>query len=67
MEKDLSTKKYAEKLGISARRVTKLCKDGRVPGAYKVSGVWLIPSNAKDRRRRTGRPMRCKTNVGVDM
>lgn len=37
----------AEKWGISARRVQKLCEVGRIPGAVKFSRVWLIPKDAE--------------------
>jgi DNA (cytosine-5)-methyltransferase 1 len=31
---------------VSARRVQVLCKEGRIEGAFKQSGVWLIPKEA---------------------
>jgi len=37
----------AEKWGISARRVQKLCEDNRIPGAVKFSRVWLIPKDTE--------------------
>ncbi len=43
----LSTSEVAEKWDISRRRVTVLCDEGRVKGAIRKSGVWLIPSRAK--------------------
>ena len=45
--------------GITDRAVTMLCKNGKIPGAHKENGVWVIPSDAKrpaDRRRRSGLP-----------
>lgn len=45
--------------GITDRAVTMLCKNGKIPGARKENGVWVIPSDAKrpaDRRRRSGLP-----------
>lgn len=36
----------AEKWGISKRRVQILCLEGRVDGAVKHSGVWVIPKDA---------------------
>ena len=42
----LSTAEVANKWGITARRVQRLCKEGRVEGAvYK--GICLIPDDAK--------------------
>ena len=43
----LTTDETAEKWGISARRVTTLCKDNRITGAVRKSGVWLIPDDAE--------------------
>ena len=44
---DLLTAKQAiEKWGISARRVTRLCEEGRIEGAAKIAGVWLMPADA---------------------
>ena len=44
----MTIQQAAEKWGLTSRRVSKLCQDGRVPGAYKPAGsFWLIPSNAK--------------------
>lgn len=37
----------AKKWGISKRRVTILCKAGRVKGATIVGNMWLIPKYAK--------------------
>ena len=43
----ISCAEAAEKWGISARRVQKLCEDNRIPGAVKFSRVRLIPKNAE--------------------
>lgn len=43
----ISCAEAAEKWGISARRVQKLCEDNRIPGAVKFSHVWLIPKDAE--------------------
>ena len=50
----LSAKETAEKWNISRRRVQKLCVEGRIPGAFKLSDVWVIPKDAEkpaDRRK----------------
>lgn len=39
----LTSKEIAQKWDISSRRVTTLCKDGRIGGAIQKGGVWLIP------------------------
>ena len=33
--------------GISERRVTMLCRNGRIEGALKENGIWCIPNNIK--------------------
>jgi len=43
----ISVNDAAEKFDISKRRVQILCEQGRIEGASRVSGVWLIPSEAK--------------------
>ena len=43
----ISCAEAAEKCGISARRVQKLCEDNRIPSAVKFSRVWLIPKDAE--------------------
>lgn len=37
----------AEEWGITRRRVSKLCQDGRVEGAMLRGHTWLIPDTAK--------------------
>ena len=55
---DMMTVKEAAKLwNISERRITVLCKEGRIDGAMKRGGSWLIPADAKkpgDNRVKTG-------------
>lgn len=43
----ISAAEMAKNWGISKRRVTILCKEGRVQGAAIVGNMWLIPKNAK--------------------
>lgn len=44
----MSVNQAAEKWGISPRRVSRLCLEGRIPGAYKpASRFWIIPASAK--------------------
>ena len=42
----LTSSEIAEKWGISSRRVTILCNEGRITGAIMKGNIWLIPSNA---------------------
>lgn len=54
----LTVKEIAQKWGISGRRVTLLCNEGRIEGAERKGLMWLIPENAKkpeDRRYRKKR------------
>ena len=53
----LTVKDASAQWGISIRRVTALCEHGRIEGAIKASGVWILPANAKkpkDARARGG-------------
>ena len=43
----MSVSAAAEKFNISKRRVQTLCEQGRIEGANRMSGVWLIPTNAQ--------------------
>lgn len=55
----ISVSDAAEKFNISKRRVQLLCEQGRIEGANKISGVWLIPANAQkptDARRKSKVP-----------
>ena len=50
-------KEAAARWRLTERRVASMCKDGRIPGAYKEGGTWYIPADAEkpiDRRVRTG-------------
>lgn len=51
----ISTKEAAALLGISDRRVRVLCEEGRIQGAERVGGSWVLPDKpqviAVDRRR----------------
>ena len=40
----LTSIETAEKWGISSRRVTVLCNEGRVEGAVLKGNTWLIPA-----------------------
>lgn len=43
----LTTSQTAEKWNISRRRVSTLCKEGRVEGSVLIGNTWLIPKQAK--------------------
>lgn len=39
----ISARQAAEAVGVSMRRIQQLAGAGRIPGAQRVAGVWLIP------------------------
>ncbi len=41
----MTLKEAAEKWGVTPRRVNYYCAGGRIHGAVKMAGVWLIPNN----------------------
>lgn len=41
----ISLKDAAEKLGVTERRLRVLCAEGRVIGAKKIGGSWILPSS----------------------
>ena len=43
----LTTTQMAEKWEISRRRVTTLCREGRIEGAILRGNTWLIPDDAQ--------------------
>ena len=43
----MTLKEASEKWGISSRQVNYYCVEGRIPGAVKIAGVWLIPKDAE--------------------
>ena len=43
----LTTSEMAKKWGISRRRVTTLCAQGRIESAILKGNTWLIPENAE--------------------
>lgn len=46
MAKFMTTKEASEKWDITERRINVLCKEGRIPGAYKENKRWVIPGDA---------------------
>ncbi len=46
MVKFMTTKEASEKWDITERRINVLCKEGRIPGAYKENKRWIIPADA---------------------
>ena len=64
----LTVKEVSLIWGISVRRINVLCNQGRILGAKKIAGVWLLPKDAKkpmDARVKSGeyRDWRNKSNM----
>ena len=54
----LTSVEMSEKWGITSRRISVLCSEGRIEGVIKKGKTWLIPSDAEkpvDARIRTGK------------
>lgn len=43
----LTTTEMAEKWNVSRRRVTTLCREGRIEGAILRGNTWLIPEDTR--------------------
>ena len=54
----LTIKEASLMWGISVRRITVLCNEGRIAGAKKIAGAWFLPKDAekpKDARIKSGK------------
>ena len=58
LEKGLSTKETAERLGVGVQRVHQFLKENRLPGSYKHGRDWVIPESALEnvKDRKPGKP-----------
>ena len=43
----MTLKEAAEKWCVRPRSVNYYCAGGRIPGAVKMAGIWLIPKDAE--------------------
>ena len=43
----MTLKEAAKKWGVTPRRENYYCAAGRIPGAVKMAGVWLLPKTAE--------------------
>lgn len=60
----LTTNEISTLWGISSRRITTLCKEGRVEGALLKGNTWLIPATAaKPTAHKRGRKSANKENT----
>ncbi len=63
MEKCMTIKEAAEKWGISTRRVTTLCHEGRIEGVARFGASFTIPSDSEktaDLRFKSGKYIKSK-------
>lgn len=60
--KFITTAEAAQRAGLTMRRVRALCNDGKVPGAIRFGGVWMVPSTFrwKDPRKIAARRPRAR-------
>jgi hypothetical protein len=57
-KKLISVRTAAEVVNVTPRRIQQLIRDGRVPGAQFIAGVWLLPEDfivLPAQRRRPGK------------
>lgn len=61
----MTLKEASEKWGVTPRQINYLCAGGRIPGAVKMSTIWLIPKDAEmpiDGRTKQGKELRHEYN-----
>ena len=66
----ISVKEASVIWSVTERQVSKLCKDGKIAGAQKKDGKWMIPSNAEkpsDRRLKSGKYQKKDNNVRLPL
>ena len=63
----ITVQSAAQKWNITPRRVQILCTDGRIEGAVKKSGIWLIPSTTQKpmRQNKLSKNQTRKNNLNV--
>ena len=59
----MTIREAAAHWGITERRVNELCKDGRIPGAYKEGKQWFIPDGSQKPADKRGRRSAAKAVV----
>lgn len=59
----LSVADAAKLLGVTDRRVRVLREGGRIPGAQKVGGVWVLPADLKVTKTEGTRPGKIQLTV----
>ena len=69
MKDYLSLREAAQKWGVSERRISQYCTEGRIAGAQRIGKAWAIPSNAQKpgdprRMRQQGKIPPLQTSAG---
>jgi predicted nucleotidyltransferase len=59
----LASQAYARARGVSPQRIRQLLAAGKVPGALRVGGRWVIPADAPILRSAPGRPPRSRAGI----
>lgn len=59
----LASEAFARARGVSPQRIRQLLAAGRIAGALRVGGRWVIPVDASIRRAPGGRPPRTRAGV----
>ena len=70
MSELISVKEAAERWNITTRRISTLCKEGKVSGARKVKNRWMIPEDSEkpaDGRVKTGHYCKEKAEVRLPL
>ena len=49
----ITAQEAAKKWGVTSRQVQILCKENRIPGASRMSRIWIIPENAEKPTKKT--------------
>ena len=61
----ITSKEASENWGVTIRQMGYYCSGGRIPGAVKMAGVWLIPKDAQkpiDGRTKQGKELKNAEN-----
>ena len=53
----MTLKEVSQKWNVTPRQVNYLCAAGRIPGAVKMAGAWLIPKTAENPTDRRYKPL----------
>lgn len=64
----LTVKEVSKKWNISVRRVAVLCEQGRIEGASKIAGVWILPPDCKkpsDARIKSGKYVNWRNSTNI--